>query len=86
MRQNHGQHRNAAQPIEVEKTRGARAGNQAQGRTSNSVTKAMSPRSELETEQYFSCDNAMARRTASAGTSPCTVKTSVTLVNRCGGV
>jgi hypothetical protein len=70
MRQDHGQHRDAAQPVEVDEASRPGARDQTQGLTSNSVTNVMSPRNEFETEQYFSCDNAMARRTASPGTSP----------------
>ncbi len=44
----------------------------------------MSFRKECHTEQYFSCDSAMARSTASAGTSPVMVKCSVIRVKYFG--
>ena len=40
--------------------------------TVNEVLKSMSARMELDTEQYFSCESARARSTASSGMSPVT--------------
>ena len=52
--------------------------------TSNDVSNAMSVRSECQTEQYLSCDSAIARSTASTGTAPSTSKRSSTAVTRRG--